>query len=248
MNLFRAAVFVLAGIFLIAGGAWASALEDITAALDASEDIVEIKSYEAELVKLTEVSTGAEKVPVLVQLARARYLLGESESLGDGERIGYLDGAISAADKAMALDPDDGWGLYWKSMALLMKADVDGGISSLGMVKDALKGFETVQKSEPAYDDAGAYRSHAKVLIEIPSWTFMSDSEAAVRMLEKAVEIAPGSILNRLYLAQAYVEEDRRDDARAELEYLLKSPGNTRRPIEDAEIREEARSLLGELE
>jgi tetratricopeptide (TPR) repeat protein len=243
----RAAVLTIAILVSFALTSEASRLDEISAGLDVSEDTGEYLKYETELAKMSDAASGLDKAAVLCQLARVRFLLGESESFGDKERLKFLDDAIQAADKAMSINPTDNRPLYWKSMSLLMKADVDNGFSSLGMVKDALEGFKVVQETDPSYDDAGAYRSHAKVLIDIPSWTFMADTAAAIKMLKKAVKLAPGSLLNRLYLAQAYNKDGRRGEAYAEVKYILAAPENKQRPKEDKVIREGAWSLSAEL-
>jgi len=246
-NILRVAVMSIVCVFAFSLTSYATRLDDIEASLGTSEDVSDIMKCESELARMAEASSGPAKAVVLCQLARARYLLGESVSFGDDERIKFLDGALKAADSAATINPKDTKPLYWRSMALLMKADVDEGISSLSMVKDALEGFKLVQDSDPGYDNAGAYRTHAKVLIEIPSWTFMNDTDEAIVMLEKAVKLAPDSLLNRLYLAQAYNKDGRRGDAYAQVKYILAAPKDTVRPKEDGEIRKEAWALAAEL-
>jgi tetratricopeptide (TPR) repeat protein len=66
----------------------------------------------------------------------------------------------------------------------------------------------------------------------------------AVRDLEKAVELSPGSIEARMQLARAYLELKRDADARRELERALGIP--VQRP-RDPELQAEARGMLEKL-
>ena len=109
-----------------------------------------------------------------------------------------------------------------------------------------MRGLDDVIKKDPAYDTAGAYRSLGKVLIEAPSWAGLGDKKRGLDLLKKAVETAPGSAVNRLYLAQAYAANNKYPEAKREAVAVISAP-----PGDDlkeyAENRREAQKLLATL-
>ena len=177
-------------------------------------------------------------------LAQAYYLQGEAEP-DHARRVAYLDKAIAAADHVLGAEPGAAHALYWRSMSYLLKAEVVGGLKALRLVKQALRDLEFVASKDPAYDSAGAYRSRGKVLIDAPSWAFIGDKKKGLELLVKAKGIAPTCLINRLYLAQAYVKNGRPGEARAELDYIRADRSNTK---DDLKIKDDAGRLRDELD
>ncbi len=186
-----------------------------------------------------------EGVTALTQLARAYYLMGESEK-AKGPKLKYLDHAIAASDRALRASPGAPHALYWRSMALVLEAGVVNTLRALGMVREALRGLEKVSSVDPAYDSAGAYRSRGKVLIEAPAWAFIGDRKKGLALLIKARAIAPGCLVGRLYLAQAYLKNGMKAEARGEIGYILAAPVE-KGSRDDLEVKDDARRLLTEM-
>ncbi|MBI5694471.1 MAG: hypothetical protein HZC51_01870 [Nitrospirae bacterium] len=219
---------------------------EVTAALDRARGASDVAAQVAAIESLASGCKPADYPMAETQLARAYYLTGEPEVDG-ARKAGYMDKAIAAADRALKADPANAYALYWRSMAKLQKADVVGGLSALSLVKDALKGLEKVSYADPEYDDAGACRSWGKVLIEAPSWAFIGDRKKGLSLLLKAKDISPRSLINRLYLAQAYEKNGKDKDALAELAYIAAAPVDPAHPKDDADIKDEAAALAREL-
>ncbi|HLB24935.1 MAG TPA: hypothetical protein VJM83_01270 [Nitrospirota bacterium] len=186
---------------------------------------------------------GSASVPALVELSRGHYLAAEAEK-DKGIKLARLEKSISAADRALKKDPDAPRPLYWRSMALLLKAELTGGLKALGMVKDALRGLEKVSRAEPLYDDAGALRGRGKVLIDAPRWAFIGDRKEGLKLLEKAKSLAPDNLTNRLYLAQAYMKNGMRGAALREAQSIISAPVDEMRAEDDALAKREAHKIL----
>jgi tetratricopeptide (TPR) repeat protein len=213
-------IFLSSAIFSLSGVSFASQIGGITAALDKASSRDDIIRQAAQLEAMVK-SSPSEKA--CQQLGRALYLLGEGE--GDKDRkLDYLKKSLDASGEALRENPGDAVSLYWKAMALLQEADVVGGLKALSDVKQALRGLEIVSAREPGYDYAGAYRSWGKVLIDAPGWSFIGDKKKGLQLILKAEEIAPENLVNRLYLAQAYLKNGMKDKARAELEFVISAP------------------------
>ena len=232
-------LFVAAFIFF-SGSAFAASVREVTSALDRAQTQSEYLK-QAKSIEETPRQPKPQPPEMLAQLSRAWYLMAEAEK--DKQRkLGYVQRSIDAADRALRAAPGETHAVYWRSMALLQEADVSGGFTGLKDVKAALKGLEAVSAKEPAYDFAGAYRSWGKVLIEAPSWAFIGDKKKGLELLKKAKELAPGLLVNRLYLAQAYKANGLLDKSKKELEYIRKAPlGNN--PTDDRQVKEEAEKL-----
>lgn len=234
-------LLLASAIFSLSGVSFASQVGDITAALDRASSKDDIIRQVAQLETLAR-SSPSQKV--YQQLGRALYLLGEGEG-NKNQKLDYLNKSQGASQKALAENPGDAVSLYWKAMALLQEADLVGGLKALSDVKEALRDLRTVSAREPKYDFAGAYRSWGKVLIEAPGWSFIGDKEKGLELLLKAKEIAPENLVNRLYLAQAYLKNGMNDNARAELGFIVAAPA--RRGDKDAaDTKAQAAKLLRE--
>jgi tetratricopeptide (TPR) repeat protein len=213
-------IFVASALFCMSGVSFASQVGDITAALDKASSKDDIARQAARLEAMVK-SSPSEKADQ--QLGRAFYLLGEGET-DKTRKLGYLKKSLDASGEALKENPGDAVSLYWKAMALLQEADAVGGLKALSDVKQALRDLETVSTREPGYDHAGAYRSRGKVLIDAPGWSFIGDKKKGLELLLKAKEIAPDNLVNRLYLAQAYLKNGMKDEGRAELEFVISAP------------------------
>ena len=236
--------FLASAVFFLSGTSFAASVRDVTFALDRAQKQPDFLRQAG----VIEESLRQSKSPLpemLAQLSRAWYLMIEAEKNKDRKKE-YIKKSVEAADRALQADPGQTHALYWRSMALLQDADVSGGFAGLRDVKVALKGLEAVSAKEPAYDFAGAYRSRGKVLIEAPAWAFIGDKKKGLELLRKATEVAPGTLVNRLYLAQAYKANGQVDNARKEIEYIRKAPLGSD-PDDDREIKQEAEKLYNNL-
>lgn len=236
--------FLAAAVLILSGTAFAASARDVTSALDRAHTQQDFLR-QAGVIEGSLRQSKSQPPEMLAQLSRAWYLMAEAEKNND-RKLDYTNKSIDAADRALRADPGKTHALYWRSMALLQEADISGGFTGLRDVKAALKGLEAVSAKEPAYDSAGAYRSWGKVLIEAPAWAFIGDKKKGLELLRKATEIAPYTLVNRLYLAQAYKANGQVDNARKEIDYIRKAPLGSD-PAGDREIKQEAEKLYKNL-
>ena len=239
---FFLALFVF---FSLSCPAFAAEVTDISASLDCAQSQADVSRQAAALEKMTS-GKGCADVAALTQLGRAYYLLGDSES-DKKKSLPLLQKAASMEDRVLAADPGNAHALYWRSLSLLLQADIVGGLKALKMVKEALRGLELVSDRDGLYDSAGPYRVRGKVLIDAPSWSFIGDKKKGLSLLEKARDMAPACLLNHLYLAQAYAANGRKEDAKAQLGFVLATPANPRKQKDDMDTKAEARKLLDSL-
>ncbi len=242
MKAIAAVVFAFIAVFPAASfGAQASPVGAISSALDHAKGRDDVIRQVARLDTLVK---SAPSQGVYQQLGRALYLLGEREK-NRSQKLDYLGRSLSASKAALKENPSDAVSLYWKAMALLQEADVVGGLKALSDVREALRDLKTVSGAAPEYDEAGAYRSRGKVLIEAPAWSLIGDKKRGLELLVKAVNIAPANLVNRLYLAQAYIKNGMKANAATELQYVLSAPAKNG-DADAAETKAKAAKLLRE--
>jgi tetratricopeptide (TPR) repeat protein len=80
--------------------------------------------------------------------------------------------------------------------------------------------------------------------VELEAGRMMGDPELAVQYLEKGLKIGPNNPLLRLRLAQAYARVNRRDEARKQLDAILKLTPDPNYLPEHKEASDEARKML----
>ncbi len=236
-----AGFLIIAVLTTAANVSFASQIDVITAALDKAQtrdDIVR------QVAKLDTLARTAPSQGVYQQLGRALYLLGEGEK-ENKQKLDYLGRSLAASKEALKENPSDAVSLYWKAMALLQEADAVGSLRALSDVNEALGDLKTVSAKAPQYDSAGAYRSWGKVLIEAPGWSLIGDKKKGLALLLKAKGIAPSNLVNSLYLAQAYLKNDMKGNARAQLQYVLSAPVK-KGDRDAAETKAKAAKLLRE--
>jgi tetratricopeptide (TPR) repeat protein len=174
-------------------------------------------------------------------LAEAFYFQAHQTTDRDAAVQAY-DKAIGHGDRALTLVPTHMAARYWRAMGFLGKAGRVRGVESMAWVRQAVRELDVVVAADPALDAAGAHRALGKIYLDSPMW-FMGDTDKAIEHLEAARRIAPDSLLNRRFLAQAYIEDGREADALRELERILNTPLRPGREASDQKEHDLARRM-----
>ncbi|MDH3255559.1 MAG: hypothetical protein OEM62_11240 [Acidobacteriota bacterium] len=134
------------------------------------------------------------------------------------------------------------WGLWGRHRGKIASArqGVAGKIRDYAEVTIAL---------DERLQNAGGRRILGRLHTEAPKLPFVTgwiDRREAIRHLERAVELAPEDLMNRLYLLEALIEFDsaRRPDAIRQLRQLVEQEPQPSTIVEDLKILEDARELL----
>jgi tetratricopeptide (TPR) repeat protein len=133
------------------------------------------------------------------------------------------------------------WGRYFGKMASLRKG-VAKRIRDLGEAAIAL---------DPKFDSGGGYRLVGRLHAEAPKVPFVTgwvSRNLAMSYLQQALEVGPNEPLNRLFLAEAYLEFDR-DMAKARklLEEAKGMKPRADRQLEDLKALSDVSALLSSL-
>lgn len=188
-----------------------------------------------------ELQARPENYDVAWKLARVAYWLGGRGP--ENERRPYLERGIKAAETARALEPTRPEGHFWAAATMGAIAENFGIRAGLKYRKPIKEALETVLKIEPAFMNGSADRALGRWYHQVPRM-FGGDHQKAETHLKASLKYDPNSTLSHYFLAELYLDDDRKEDARRELQAVLDAPLNPEWAPEDADYKQKARKQL----
>jgi tetratricopeptide (TPR) repeat protein len=178
------------------------------------------------------------------KLARACYWLG-GHVAEDGRRVQYERG-IEAGRQASVLEPKRPEGFFWMAAnmgAMAQSFGLRAGIKYRGPVKKAL---ETVLMLDPDFQQGSADRALGRWYQKVPG-LFGGSKDKAVEHLQRSLTFDPASTASHYFLAETYLDMNRKEQARQEAQKVLGLPINPEWAPEDREFKQKAEALLDRL-
>jgi tetratricopeptide (TPR) repeat protein len=178
------------------------------------------------------------------KLARACYWLGGHVAPDDRRK--QFERGIEAANKAVALHPNRAEGHFWLAADMGAMAEGFGlraGIKYRGPIKKAL---ETVLMIDPGFQQGSADRALGRWYLKVPR-LFGGSKDKSVEHLKRSLGYDANSTATHFFLAETYLDMDKNDEARRELQAVLGAPLNPEWTPEDKEFKEKAAALLKKL-
>jgi tetratricopeptide (TPR) repeat protein len=178
------------------------------------------------------------------KLARACYWLG-GHVAPDRRRSQYEQG-IEAARKATVIHADRPEGHFWMAANMGAMAESFGlgaGIKYRGPVKKAL---ETVIKIDRSFQQGSADRALGRWYLKVPR-LFGGSKDKSVEHLKQSLTYDPTSLASLYFLAETYLEMDRKNEARQEAQKVIDGPIHAEWAPEDREFKQKAKALLERL-
>lgn len=177
----------------------------------------------------------------LWRAARALYYVGDEARKAD--KLRHFENGIAYAQRAVAQLPNAVEGHFWLGANYGGYSEVKGAFSALATVKKIRAQMEIVLRLHAGYNDGRAYLALGELDRQLPRLLGGNISRAITR-LEAGVKIAPHNLEMKYALAQAYQEAGRQDEARRQINELLKAPAHNRG---ERHLQEKARFLLARL-
>jgi tetratricopeptide (TPR) repeat protein len=178
------------------------------------------------------------------KLARVRYWLGGHAP--EAERKTLLEMGIEAGRAAIAARADRPEGHFWMAANMGSLAESFGlrqGLKYRRPIKEAL---ETALGIDPAFQQGSPDRALGRWYLKVPGLFGGSDRKAEEH-LRRSLTYNPNSTASRFFLAEALLEMDRDDEARAELQKVLDLPIDPDWAPEDRDFKRKAAALLASL-
>jgi len=157
-----------------------------------------------------------------------------------------IDEGVGAGKHAVALEPNRVEGHFWLGANYELASESRGFfgfLRGLLLVDSIRKEMETVNRLDPDYEMGGGLRTLARLDYRAPF--FMGgDKKRSIERLKKCLEHHPDDSLAMLYLSDSDMALGHRDEARQELELILKLCPDPQYGPELAENQEEARARV----
>lgn len=201
------------------------------------------RALEAAAVWQARLASNARDFEAAWKLARAGYWLGGH--VPAVERRRQYERGIAAGKRAAAIEAGRPEGHFWTAANMGAMAESFGlgaGLRYRGPVKREL---ETVLAIDPSYQQGSADRALGRWYLRVPR-LFGGSKTKSVQHLERSLTYDPDSAASHYFLAETYLEMDRRDDARRELQKVLDAPLHPEWVPEVREFQQKARALLAE--
>lgn len=174
--------------------------------------------------------------------ARPRQVLARGHAEESQRKQAFEDG-IAAGRTAARLEPKRPEGHFWIAANMGALAESFGlrqGIRYRGDIKDALL---TVLAIDPAFQQGSADRALGRWYFKVPG-LFGGSNSKSEEHLRKSLTYGPESTASHFFLAETLLDDDRRDEARAELQRVLDAPIDPGWAPEDREFKKKAEALL----
>lgn len=174
--------------------------------------------------------------------ARLAYTLGD-KSKDDEERAKAFAEGVAAGRAAVEAEPQKPEGHFWLGANTGGEAQVLGPLSGLASAKELRARMETVLRLDEDFQGGSAHMVLGRLDTELPSM-LGGDVKRAIATLEKGLQYGEQNSLLRLRLAEAYLADKRKDDARRELNHILQMKPHPDFLPEHEEATTKARELL----
>jgi predicted Zn-dependent protease len=152
------------------------------------------------------------------RLARANYYLG-THSTDDTETEKAFRDGIDAGNDAVKLNDRRPEGHFWLGANYGGNAQIST-LASLSDIEDIKREMQAVIKIDEGFEAGSAYMALGQVYMKAPK-IFGGDVQTAIDYLQKGIKVGNNNALLYARLAEAYAEEHRNEDARAQLKILF---------------------------
>ncbi|MBL4681478.1 MAG: hypothetical protein JKY88_12245 [Pseudomonadales bacterium] len=174
--------------------------------------------------------------------ALANYVSAESEQDVKFESL------IAQAELAIAEDPNNAELFIWQGIILSTAAGKAGGLSALGLIKDAKASLEHAIEIDASALNGSAYTSLGALYYQVPGWpiAFGSDKKAR-KFLEKSLTINPDGIDPNFFYGEFLIRKKDYKAAAQALNRALSAAPRAGREIADEGRRKEIIKLLAKI-
>jgi tetratricopeptide (TPR) repeat protein len=174
----------------------------------------------------------------LWRAARVCYFVGEDAAKPD--KLRYFEKGIDTGQRAIAREPNAVEGHFWLAVNYGGYSEEKGVFKALATVKKIRAEMETVLRLDDRYQDGGAYLALGEMDRQLPRLVG-GNLNRAISRLEQGLRVAPHNAEMKLALAEAYREAGRKEDARRQLQELVRHPS---RSNADRHAQEKAKQKL----
>lgn len=163
-----------------------------------------------------------------------------------GERRGFLERGVAAAERARRLAPARPEGHFWLAANMGALAESFGLRAGLRYRKPIKEALDTVLAIDPSFMAGGADRALGRWYARVPR-LFGGSRDTAEAHLRASLRYDPSSTISYYFLAELYLDAGRRDEARTAAIAAIEASPRPESAPEDADYKQRARALLERL-
>jgi tetratricopeptide (TPR) repeat protein len=178
------------------------------------------------------------------KLARACYWLGGH--VAENARRAQYERGIEAGRQASILQPDRPEGYFWMAANMGAMAESFGLRAGIRYRSPVKKALETVLMIDRGFQQGSADRALGRWYQKVPG-LFGGSKDKSVEHLQRSLTYDPASTASHYFLAETYLDMNRKDQARQAAQKVLELPINPNWAPEDREFKQKAKALLDRL-
>ncbi|OGP59955.1 MAG: hypothetical protein A2V67_10425 [Deltaproteobacteria bacterium RBG_13_61_14] len=160
-----------------------------------------------------------------VKTALAGYYLGELIPLKEKEpRLQAFEEGKEAALQAMKVNPQSVGGNFWATVNNGRVTEIKGLLSGTFDFGLCIKAMTEVTRQDYKYYHGGVYRYWGRFVHEIPSLgrrMARFTLEDSIDLYKRSLEVEPNFFMTRLYMAESFLEDGKREEAKKQLEWVV---------------------------
>ncbi|MDV6316424.1 hypothetical protein [Idiomarina sp. HP20-50] len=169
-------------------------------------------------------------------------------TLEGDEQLNAFEELSKQAENWVKQEPENAEAHIWLGIIKSTQAGAEGGLSALGLAKEARKHLERALQLEPDALGGSAYASLGTLYYKVPGWPFgFGDDDKASELLQQALKINPDGIDPNYFYADYLFEQEQYQKAKAHAQRALNAEVRAQRPLADAERRKEVHALLDKI-
>jgi tetratricopeptide (TPR) repeat protein len=191
----------------------------------------------------------ANRSEALWKLLQAYYFKGQFGTIDKKRKKEIYDKGLNIGEKYVNELPESVAIYSWLGITWARWAEVYGIFAAArkGVANKVKYYGEKALELDPNYLDAGAYRLLGMLHFSVPKIPFFltwPSKELALSYLEKANEIAPDNLYNKMYLAEVLYDFDKRERAKELLLDIVQTKDIVHDLAIDSFIKKQARDFL----
>jgi tetratricopeptide (TPR) repeat protein len=173
----------------------------------------------------------------------SKFALYQARHTTGPDKLKLLNEGVTAAKKAIALEPNRAEGHYWLGASYDQISEARGYWRGLLFLDDIREEMETANGLNHDYEQVGAIVTIARLDYRAPFFKG-GDKRLSIRLLKECLKRFPENSKAMLYLSDSYLAMGLRSEARQELEAVLNLCPDPQVAPELAENQEEAKARL----
>ncbi len=180
-------------------------------------------------------------------LSEINYWFGEYAA-DAADKIAFFNEGVECGKTGTEINEDSLESNFWLAVNSGSYGQEKGIMQSLAMISPIKAAAEKALELDENYFYGGPWRVLGRLYHKAPGFPFsIGNGKKAAECLEKAVDLGPKFFLNRLFLAEVYLSNRDKAQAKEQLEWILNAPLNANHEREDEGYKLEAHTLLEKL-